>query len=135
VKADGIDTQTIMLNRQKVVLQFFSYKDLAMPFIGTDPGCHEEGGDGIVDLILNYKTAEVIEALRLKSRKGETTPIVVTGQLSDDYSNRPFVGQDFIKVTVDIPKPISSWGFFVLLGVMIVLVALLWVKLRRRNRI
>ena len=135
VNADGIDTQTIMLNGQKVVLQSFSYKDLAMPFIGTDPGCHEEGGDGMVDLILNYKIDDVIEALRLKARKGETTPIVVTGQLNDGYSNRPFVGQDFIKVSVDVPQPVFRWGYFVLLGVIIVVVAWLLVKFHRRNRI
>jgi len=107
LSADGIETETIRLNDLNVEFQSVSYQDLATPFIGTDPGCHTEGGDGIVDLVINYKTADVIEALGLKSKKDETTPIVVTGRFNGKLDNQPFVGQDFVKVPGPVLSPVN----------------------------
>jgi hypothetical protein len=98
ISAGGIDTATLQLNGHSVAAQSFAYQDVTTPFIGTDPGCHEEHGDGVVDLVLNYKTADVIAALGLKERRGEIVPIVVTGLLNSNYANQPFVGQDFIQI-------------------------------------
>jgi hypothetical protein len=41
----------------------FDYEDVATPFDGELCDCHEDGPDGILDLILHFDTQEIVEAI------------------------------------------------------------------------
>jgi len=100
---DSIDETTVRLNGQAVAYQSVTYQDVGTPFIGTDPGCHEDGPDGIVDVVVHYKTADVVQSLGLASRRGDTVPVLVTGQFAGEDDPPGFVGRDFVKVPGVIP--------------------------------
>ena len=41
----------------------FAYEDVATPFDGELCDCHEDGPDGILDLVLHFDTQEIVEAI------------------------------------------------------------------------
>jgi hypothetical protein len=63
------------------------YEDVATPYEGEDCGCHEMGGDGIMDLLLKFRTPDVVAALELDGMNhGSVVELVVTGTLLDGTS-------------------------------------------------
>jgi hypothetical protein len=70
-----------------------NYDDVATPFDGEPCDCHEMGGDGIMDLLLKFKTPDVVQALQLDGMShgdvvelmshGDVVELVVTGTLLD----------------------------------------------------
>jgi hypothetical protein len=92
-----IEAPNIKLNGVVLTPQSIIRKDVGTPFIGSDPYCHTLAGDGFPDLVLTYKTADLMDSLGLETRKGETVPIIVTGTIKR-LTSVPFVGQDFVRV-------------------------------------
>jgi hypothetical protein len=56
-----VDAGTILL--EGVAPLRWSFEDVATPFEGELCDCHEEGPDGLMDLVLHFKTQEIVEAL------------------------------------------------------------------------
>jgi DNA-binding beta-propeller fold protein YncE len=71
------------------------YEDVGTPFEGEACDCHELGADGIMDLLLKFKTADVVDALELNGMNhGDVVELVVRGMLTDGGS---FAAYDCIK--------------------------------------
>lgn len=82
------------------------FADVATPFYGELCDCHEEEGDGIVDLSMKFKTDEVVPALELNSVPGGVDlELVVTGFLNNGL---PFAGRDCIRL---VPKRLPLTTF------------------------
>ncbi len=61
-----------------------SYEDTASPFEGIECDCHELGGDGIIDLVLKFRTQLVVSTLEFDDLDmGSLVPLVITGALFD----------------------------------------------------
>jgi hypothetical protein len=59
-----------------------TFGDVATPFEGEVCDCHDETGDGIVDLVLKFRTDAVVAALLLDGlNHGEQVELIVTGSL------------------------------------------------------
>ena len=70
--------------------------DLATPFEGEICDCHAPGRDGIDDLVLNFKTNDLVDALDLGSEPaGSIVGLTLSGVLDD---GTPFSATDCIQV-------------------------------------
>jgi hypothetical protein len=59
-----------------------TFGDVATPFDGEACACHELSGDGIVDLVLKFRTDAVVEGLLLDDLNyGEQVELIITGTL------------------------------------------------------
>ncbi len=59
-------------------------EDVATPFDGEACGCHDLSGDSIDDLVMKFRTDDVVAALELDSlNPGDEIELVVTGSLID----------------------------------------------------
>ena len=92
-----IDPATVMAvgGAHPVAPLRWAYEDVATPFIGGSGGCHELGGDGIMDLTLKYAAREVTEALDLFDHGGEEIPLLLYGTLLDGTMIQ---GEDWLRV-------------------------------------
>jgi len=97
-----IDPSTIQLTRDGVEgyveLLRWSYEDVATPYEGEECDCHDLNGDGYMDLSLKFSTQEVVGNLELVLVAGETIPLIVTGNLKEEYDGRYIIGQDCVWV-------------------------------------
>ncbi|MCH8153535.1 MAG: FG-GAP repeat protein [Planctomycetes bacterium] len=60
------------------------FEDVATPFDGELCDCHEESGDGILDLSMKFKTDDVVASLQLNDLPaGDLVELVVSGALLD----------------------------------------------------
>ena len=75
----------------------WSYYDEATPFDGELCDCHEVGADGYLDLILKYKTQELLFALGLVS-DGDVITLDLTGNLMEEHGGTPIQGSDCIVI-------------------------------------
>jgi hypothetical protein len=75
-----------------------SYEDVATPFEGEICECHDLNGDGYMDLTLKFKTQEVKDALDLSDESGNTIPLLITGNLTEEADGTPIEGFDCIWV-------------------------------------
>ena len=58
--------------------------DVAWPFKGVDCECEETEADGLLDLILHFRTADLVDALEMDDLPGGAlVPLVVSGVLLD----------------------------------------------------
>jgi hypothetical protein len=72
--------------------------DVATPFGGTLCDCHELEGDGILDVMMKFKTEELVPALGLNSfAAGDVVPLELHGSLLPEYGELPFEGQDCVR--------------------------------------
>ncbi len=100
--ASTIDPSTIILTREGyedvgVSPIRWSYEDIATPYMGDDEcGCHDLNGDGYIDLSLKFKTQEVINALNLSEEMGNTIPLIITGNLKEEFDGLQIRGQDCV---------------------------------------
>ena len=80
-------------------------EDVATPFLGAPCDCHESGGDGIVDLVLKFRTEEVVAALGLTCEAhGAELELELVGELLDDT---PFAARDCVRL-VPVGTPASA---------------------------
>jgi hypothetical protein len=70
--------------------------DVGTPFHGDLCDCHEEEGDGVLDVSMKFKTQEVVEALELDDVPGGSlVELVVSGELLD---GRSFTASDCVRI-------------------------------------
>jgi hypothetical protein len=70
------------------------YEDTGTPFDGEACGCHDLGGDGVMDLSMKFRTDDVVAALELDDLPaGAELELVVSGTLVD---GTPFSGSDCV---------------------------------------
>jgi hypothetical protein len=98
----AIDPATLRLSREgvegAVAPMRESYEDVAISVQEDASACDQPRGDGFVDLTLKFDTEELVEILRLREVAGETIPLLLTGNLKEEFGGTPIEGQDDIKV-------------------------------------
>lgn len=81
----NIDPGTVRLSRAGVAGQVepvgWAYKDVGIPLVGGRCACHELRGDGLDDLELYFRIADLTATLGLGGHIGETVPLVLSGAL------------------------------------------------------
>jgi len=97
-----VDPASILLTREGydegVAPLRWSYEDVATPFEGELCECHDLDGDGYLDLTLKFDTQEVKETLELEGKAGNTLPLLVTGDLTEEAGGAPIEGSDCVWV-------------------------------------
>ncbi|MDY6839836.1 MAG: hypothetical protein SWH78_17900 [Thermodesulfobacteriota bacterium] len=98
-----IDPASIRLIREgvdegEVAPLRWAYEDVATPFEGELCDCHELNGDGYLDLTLKFSITELVQALNLSAVKGETVPLTLSGNLTEEAGGASVSGQDCILV-------------------------------------
>jgi hypothetical protein len=76
----------------------WSYEDVATPFTGEVGGGHELTGDGFTDLVFYFDIQEVKNFLGLADYSFETIPLIITGNLCDEYDGTHIRGGDFVRI-------------------------------------
>ncbi len=93
-----IDPDTIRLGRagiaEGVAPVRWRYEDVGSPFDGSPANHHDLDGDGRPDLLLKFRTRALIETLDLREVAGQTIPLVLTGNLKEEYSGTAVEGRD-----------------------------------------
>ena len=72
------------------------YEDVATPYTGEEGGGHTLGGDCYTDLVLHFDTQEVVNILSLSQYAGDTIPLIIRGNLLEEYDGIPIEGQDYV---------------------------------------
>jgi len=97
-----VDPATIQLTREGYEVGVsplrWSYEDVATPFEGELCECHDRKGDGYMDLTLKFETQEVKDTLDLSEEAGKPTPLLVTGNLTEEADGTPIEGSDCVWV-------------------------------------
>jgi hypothetical protein len=97
-----VDPATIRLTREGyedgVCPLRWSYEDVATPFEGELCECHDLDGDGYMDLSLKFKAQEVNDMLDLSDEAGNTIPLLITGNLTEEADGTPIEGSDCVWV-------------------------------------
>ncbi|MBW2570647.1 MAG: PQQ-like beta-propeller repeat protein [Deltaproteobacteria bacterium] len=95
-----IDPSTIKLTREPVDCFVqpirWSCEDVATPFEEELCDCHDLNGDGYMDLTLKFVTQEVVSCLALEELAGKTIPLTLTGNLKEENSGTPIIGEDCV---------------------------------------
>ena len=97
-----IDPVTVRLHsedvREGVAPLRWSWDDVATPYTADMGGGHALDGDGYLDLVLHFDTPEVASVLTLTDNLGETLPLILRGNLFEEYDGTPIEGQDNIRI-------------------------------------
>lgn len=99
-----INPETIRLTREGLETEIgvapirWSYEDIATPYTGEPCGGHDFNGDGYLDLVLKFKTQEVITKLELDAFMDQTIPLIISGYLKEEYGTTPIRGQDCVRI-------------------------------------
>jgi glucose/arabinose dehydrogenase len=87
--AGRVDVATLRLGRADaapgtagIVPRQVHVEDVGTPFDGAQCACHEEGGDGVADLMLKFDDQEVASAFGLSASVGATVPLRLSGRLA-----------------------------------------------------
>ena len=73
--------------------------DVATPTDGEPCDCHDANGDGWPDLLLMFRTEEVVAGLNLREVPGgESVPLTVTGNLTTAAGGHGFTGTDCVRL-------------------------------------
>lgn len=91
------ETINIAINCGGVSPLRWSYYDEATPFEGGPCGCHELTGDGYLDLILKFKTQELLNALG-PVNDGDVIPLLIEGALKEEFDGTPIAGSDCVVI-------------------------------------
>ena len=104
-----IDPSTIRLSRDGVdggvVPIRVDYEDVAAPLQCELTASGESLADGYVDLILKFKTQEVVRGLNLWDVAGERVTLTLSANLKEESGGTALSAQDDIKVLEKKPKP------------------------------
>lgn len=78
----------------------WAYKDVATPYSAAidGDGCHELGPDGYLDLVLKFDTPELVAQDLLRHEDGAEVVLQITGNLKEEFSGSPIIGEDTIVV-------------------------------------
>ena len=99
-----IDPLTIKISREgaegAVVPSIrWGYEDVGTPFEGELCNCTNLNGDGYLDLTLKFDAQALVGTLELGKVAGMTVPLILTGNLKEEYGGTPIRGQDCIRVS------------------------------------
>jgi hypothetical protein len=98
----AVDPATVKLNREGVEYGVsplrFAYEDVATPFEGELCDCHDLGPDGYLDLTLKFDVPELVEKLELADVAEENIPLILTGNLKQEFDDIPISGGDCVLV-------------------------------------
>jgi hypothetical protein len=76
----------------------WTYEDVATPFEGELCECHDLNGDGYMDLTLKFNSQELVADLELDGVIGETIPLILTGNLKDEFGGIAIEGSDCVRI-------------------------------------
>jgi hypothetical protein len=76
----------------------WSYEDAATPYTGEPGGGHDLEGDGYLDLVLKFDTQEVVNTLELCQYNGEKIPLIISGNLCEEFDGTPIQGEDYVRI-------------------------------------
>ena len=97
-----IDPVTVKIHSQDVEEGVsplrWSWEDVATSYTADMEGGHELDGDGYVDLVLLFNTQEVAWTLTITRHLGETLPLIVRGNLYEEYDGSPIQGEDYVRI-------------------------------------
>ncbi|OGQ99412.1 MAG: hypothetical protein A2521_12680 [Deltaproteobacteria bacterium RIFOXYD12_FULL_57_12] len=96
-----IDPATVRLTMEDmagVAPVRWNFEDVATPFAGELCDCHDLNGDGFPDMTLKFDNQAVEAALDLSGQAGTTVPLTITGNLLEEFNNRPFSGKDCMRI-------------------------------------
>ncbi|MFX0199218.1 MAG: hypothetical protein ACFFCW_24105 [Candidatus Hodarchaeota archaeon] len=97
-----IDPASVKLSREGVGVGVaplrWAYEDVATPFEGELCDCHMLGPDGYLDLTLKFDVPELVEDLELNDVAGETIPLILTGNLKEEFGGTLIDGGDCVWV-------------------------------------
>ena len=94
-----------------------TFEDTIIPSFGGD-GCdgNELGEDGIIDLVLEFDTQEIITEFELEGKVGKNVPLLVEGNLKEEFNSTPFECRVF--VTPKLPSDVPTASPFLMAGVL-----------------
>jgi hypothetical protein len=105
----AIDPSTIRLTREGVDGEVTPirghYADVATPLQCELPACGESLGDGYTDLMLKFRTQEIVKALNLWDAAGERVTLTLSASLKEELGGTDLSAQDDIKVLGKKLKP------------------------------
>ncbi|MFX1487985.1 MAG: nitrous oxide reductase family maturation protein NosD, partial [Promethearchaeota archaeon] len=84
----------------------WSLEDVATPYTEDDEGGHELTDDGYLDLVLHFDSQEVVNTLILTYYIGETIPLIIEGNLMEEYDGTAIKGQDYVRILGKALEPI-----------------------------
>ena len=97
-----IDPATIRMHSEDVIEGVpplrWSWEDVATPYTADMGGGHALEGDGYMDLVLFFNTREVAMTVTLTHHVGETLPLILRGNLFEEYDGAPIEGQDNVRI-------------------------------------
>ena len=107
-----------------------TFEDTIIPSFGGD-GCdgNELGEDGIIDLVLEFDSQEIITEFDLEGKVGKNVPLLVEGNLKEEFNSTPFECRVFI--TPKLPSDVPTASPFLIAGVLGVGIVLF---LRRKQK-
>ncbi|MCJ7571809.1 MAG: hypothetical protein MUO82_08035, partial [Candidatus Thermoplasmatota archaeon] len=76
----------------------WSYEDVATPWTGEEGGGQNLKGDGYLDLCLKFSNQEVVTTLVLSNYIGQTIPLIITGNLKEEYGGLAILGHDYVRI-------------------------------------
>lgn len=98
----AIDPSTIRISRSGmdagVAPVRWSMEDVSMPLEGDPCQCSDRQKDGYTDLMLKFRTQEVVGILGLRQLAGDTTTMIITGNLKEEDGHNAIEGQDCLKI-------------------------------------
>ena len=104
-----IDPSTIRLSRDGVEGEVapirIGHADVATPLQCEPIAGGESLGDGYTDLVLKFKTQEVVRALNLWDVAGDRVTLTFSANLKEEFGGTTLSGQDDVKVLDKKPKP------------------------------
>ncbi|UCG33653.1 MAG: choice-of-anchor J domain-containing protein, partial [Phycisphaerales bacterium] len=73
-----------------------TYEDVGTPYDGELCGCHDMNGDGVMDLVMKFKTADLVAALQMDEfEPGALVELVVGGNMLD---GKEFHAEDCVRL-------------------------------------
>lgn len=99
----AITPETILLSREGfedagVSPIRYNYEDVSTPFKRESCECHDSNGDGYMDMVLKFKTQDLVKTLNLVEFNGLTIPLEIKGNLYEGNGGASFKGSDCIKI-------------------------------------
>lgn len=100
-----IDPDTIRLSREDNPDLFMTptkvgYRDVATPYEGSEEcGCTTERGDGYMDLVILFNLQTLISELELNYETGNTVPLVLTANLTEEAGGMQIIGRDCLVIS------------------------------------
>lgn len=93
-----IDPATVKIHSEDVETGVsplrWSWEDIATPYTADMGGGHALDGDGLMDLVLHFKTQEAASVLTITEHIGQILPLIIRGNLFEEYDGTRIEGRD-----------------------------------------